>query len=542
VSGRCRSLAAILLAAVLAGGCGGGSPRRAADTGPALVLMATAPNSLDPAVGDNPEALEADWLVYTPLLTYLHSAGVPGSRPIPGLAAATPTVSGGGTVYTLTLLPGLRYSDGQPVKAGDFARAVERAVKLWPPASDLLTGHIVGAAAYAAGRARSISGVTADDATGEIQVHLTAPYGEFENLLALPALAPVPAATPLRAEPASPPPGVGLYKLAGIVPGRSFSLVVNPGWSKLPIAFLPRQAHTDIEFRITGDAQANASAVLDNRADLIDWTTAIPGDLLARLRRVPARRYRRRAVDGTYLAFLNVAARPFSSQLARQAVRAALDQNTLARLGSGALRKGCYVLPPALFGHPQDACPEGNPAGDGNLPLAEALVRRSGTAGARVTVWSPGEEPEEAWMAYYAALLDRIGFNAALKVVPAGDYYRTIGERRPAPQTGFAEDQQQIPYPSAFYEPLTAGSQRNWGEIDDPYLNRAVHLLANVPAASIGAAVDFWHQIELYTARRAYVAVLGYATMPELVSDRVDLGELVFNPAVGYDWSSLRFR
>jgi peptide/nickel transport system substrate-binding protein len=287
VSVRCRSLAAVLLAAVLAAGCGGGSSRRAVETGPALVLMASVPNSLDPAVGDNPEALEADWLVYTPLLTYLHSAGVPGSRPIPGLAAATPTVSGGGTVYTLTLLPGLRYSDGQPVKAGDFARAVERAVKLWPPASDLLTGHIVGAAAYAAGRARSISGVTVDDATGEIQVHLTAPYGEFENLLALPALAPVPAGTPLRAEPASPPPGVGLYKLAAIVPGRSFSLVVNPGWSKLPVAFLPRRAHTDVEFRITGDPQANATAVLEDRADLIDWTTALPGALLGTLRHAP---------------------------------------------------------------------------------------------------------------------------------------------------------------------------------------------------------------------------------------------------------------
>jgi peptide/nickel transport system substrate-binding protein len=71
--------------------------------------MAAAPDSLDPAVAYTPQALEADWLVYTPLLTYNHSAGVPGTIVIPGLASALPTISDGGRTYSFTLLPGLAY-------------------------------------------------------------------------------------------------------------------------------------------------------------------------------------------------------------------------------------------------------------------------------------------------------------------------------------------------------------------------------------------------------------------------------------------------
>ena len=45
------------------------------------------------------------------------------------LAVALPTPTAGGRVYTFTLRPGLRYSNGAPVRASDFRRAVERVVR-----------------------------------------------------------------------------------------------------------------------------------------------------------------------------------------------------------------------------------------------------------------------------------------------------------------------------------------------------------------------------------------------------------------------------
>src|ERR1700759_3921450 len=143
-----RRLRKLALGAAIAGlavaGCGGStSPGQPEPGGEVSVVMAVAPNSLDPAVGSNPEALEADWLVYTPLLSYYHSNGLPGTQVFAALGSSAPTISDGGRTYSLSLVPGLTYSDGQAVKASDFLWAVERAIKLgWRDAPELLTNRI----------------------------------------------------------------------------------------------------------------------------------------------------------------------------------------------------------------------------------------------------------------------------------------------------------------------------------------------------------------------------------------------------------------
>ena len=43
--------------------------------GTATVLMGTAPDYLDPQEGYTTQAAEADWISYTPLLTYRHASG-----------------------------------------------------------------------------------------------------------------------------------------------------------------------------------------------------------------------------------------------------------------------------------------------------------------------------------------------------------------------------------------------------------------------------------------------------------------------------------
>jgi peptide/nickel transport system substrate-binding protein len=544
---RPRLVAVALGASLLAAGCGGSSHRTSDRLTPTLVvLQATGPDSLDPAVGDTPQALEADWLAYTPLLTYVHSAGDPGTRITTGLAVDYPTISDGGRTYTLNLRSGLIYSNGQPVRASDFAWAVERAIKLWPSAEQFIISRIVGARAFTAGRSRTISGITTDDATGLITIRLTAPSGAFENVLASPSTAPVPAGTPFSDQGSSPPPGVGPYEIANVVVGKSFSLVKSPTWRREPVLDLPG-AYVNVDVRITGDARANALSVLNNTADVFDWTDQIPSDLLPQIEKVAGDRFATHVVDSTNVIFMNVARKPFSSQSARQAVRAALDQNTLDQLDPGTLLSGCYLIPPTLYGHPHDACPEGNPAGGGNLALAKTLVQRSGMGGVPVTVWSQTGSPSRSWMTYYTSLLNQIGFKASLKLVPDQSYYETVGELKRHPQTGFAGFDADFPNPLGFYEPLTGKAiqptgNRNLSELDDPVINATVRALAAVPASNLSAVYNFWNQLELYVANKAYLAVLGYPTFPEFVSDRVNRRALIFSPVVGYDWTSLRLK
>jgi hypothetical protein len=250
-------------------------------------------------------------------------------------------------------------------------------------------------------------------------------------------------------------------------------------------------------------------------------------------------------MQSTYLIFMNVTRKPFSSQLAREAVLAGIDQRTMAALAGGLLQTGCYVLPPTMFGHPHTACPDGNPVGGGNLAAARSLMKRSGMAGTRVTVWSAASTPARQWMSYYTSLLNQIGLNASLKSVPDQRYYQTIADPGHAAQTGFGAVAPMLPNPAVLYQQLTgrltptSGSQ-NWSQISDSYIDTTVRALAAVPASTVEGVQNFWQQLERYVAGKGYVAVFGYGTAPEFVSDRIDLRRLILSPVAGYDWSSLR--
>jgi peptide/nickel transport system substrate-binding protein len=535
------------VACLVLAGCGGTKSSRPRGPETVTLLMARAPNSLDPAIGDTPEALEADWLVYTPLLTYAHAGGVPGTQVISGLTTDPPTIRDGGRIYTLTLRPGLVYSDGEPLRASDFTWAVERAIRLgWVGAPQLITRRIVGAAAFAAGRARTISGISTDDTTGEIAIHLTAPWGPFDNVLALPVMAPIPRTTPLRDESSHPPTGIGAYEFGKVVPGRAFSLVHNPRWQPGHLPGSP-PGHVDVDVRITGNARLNATAVLENTADVFDSADRIPSTLLPRILGQAARRYSKQAVNSTDVIFMNVARRPFTSQLARIAVQTALNERTLKRLGSDTFQEGCFLLPPSLWGHPHDQCPRGDIEKGGDVAAARALVARSGMAGSRVTVWSAARPPVLSWMAYYTSLLNQIGFRARLKLVRNANYFATIGNLKLHPQTGFGQFSPELQSPVDFYERLIgsgilAVDNQNWGEIDDAYLNRQVAILGAVPATNLAAVSSFWHGLEDYVADRAYLAVFGYETAPVFVSDRLNPSSVRLSPVVGLDWSSFRLK
>src|SRR5436305_363139 len=150
--------------------------------GSATVAMPTAPDYLDPQLAYSTEGAEADWIAYTPLLTYRHREGGEGTDLIPGLALRLPRISPEGRRYRLTLRKGLVYSNGRPVKASDFKYTIERAIRLGWPGKRFLTDNIVGAAAYDRGRARHVSGIVTDDTTGKINIKLVRADGAFSNV------------------------------------------------------------------------------------------------------------------------------------------------------------------------------------------------------------------------------------------------------------------------------------------------------------------------------------------------------------------------
>jgi peptide/nickel transport system substrate-binding protein len=564
---RHPTLAALLLslvAAVVVSACGSSSSSSSATSsgsasstssassgstsgGTVSLVMGTAPDSLDPGMAYTSQAWEPDWLAYTGLTTYAHANGAAGTVLIPGVATSLPKITDGGKTYTVTLRKGLVFSNGTPVKASDFAYTVERSIKIpWGGSGQFITATIQGGTAFANGKAKTISGITANDATGQITIHLVAPYGPFDNVLAFPALGIIPSGTPLKNEPNSPPPGVGPYMITNIVPNASFSLVKNPHWAAMNIPAIPA-GNVNVNVKISSNVDANALSVLNNSADVFDWGDTIPGSLLPQIQSQGKDRFANVNLGAqTYYVFLNSKTKPFNNQLAREAVVTGLNQNAMARLGSGSLSPGCFFLPPAIIGHPTSPCPYGTP-GDGDLAKAKQLVQQSGMAGTPVTVWSQNRSPRLQWMTYYTSFLNSIGFKATQKVIADATYFQTIGNLKLNPQTGFADWNQDFPNPVDFYlllsgQAILPTNNQNFGQVDDPYINSQVNKLGAVPTSQLNSVASQWQATDEYTAKKAYLAVFGYRTVPKFTSDRINFGAVIFQPVYGLDWSSFQLK
>ena len=549
---------AALVSAVAVGACGSSSSSSTPKTtstpaktgGTVTELMGTFPQSLDPGLDYTTQGAEINWLAYTGLTTYAHANGAAGTQLIPGLATALPTISNGGKTYTATLRKGLVFSNGKPVVASDFTYTVERAIKIpWGGSGEFITPVIAGATAYANGKAKTISGITTNNATGQIVVHLTAPYGPFENVLAFPSMGIIPAGTPMKVEPTNPPPGVGPYETKNIVANQSYSGVPNPYWAKMAIPGIPAGKVT-VNVKVDSNVTSNALSVLNNTADVFDWADTIPGSLLNQIKSQASSRFQFKNLGGSvYYIFMDSQSKPFNNQLVREAVVTGINEEAMRTLGSGTLIPACFFLPPFVPGHPSASCPyQSTPPSTGNLAKAKALVKQSGLAGTPVTVWSEERSPRLQWMTYYTSFLNQIGLKATLKTVSDTTYFTTIGDLALHPQTGFADWNMDFPNPVDFYGVLLDGNSilktdnENFGETNDPYINKQVTALEGTPTAQLSTVASKWQALDEYVAKKAYVAVFGYQTFPEFTSDRMNYGALVFQPEYGWDWTSFSLK
>jgi len=541
---RVRAGVAILAAAALISGCG--SSEKVVG-GSAKVTMPTPPDYLDPQLASTPEGAQADWIAYTPLLTYRHKSGADGTELIPGLAQRLPRISPDGRRYRLVLRKGLVYSNGRPVAAGDFEYTIERAIRLGWPGKHFLTDNIVGAEAFDRGQADDISGIETDDATGTITIDLVRPWGAFENVLGLPATGLVPSGTPMQDLSADPPPGVGAYRITDVRPGRSWTMVRNHGFEALEIPDIPAGSLERVAVKIVHSPAAAASQVISGGADGYDPGAPMPPGIQARARALGSKRFDMLSVPSTLYFFLNTVRPPFSSELARRAVVTAMNRPYMAKLSKGALAPDCYLIPDGIVGHPSASCPYGGADDRGDLGTARQLVQASGTAGTPIVVWVEDSSPERAYARYYTKLLNRIGFDARTKTVATPQDFGREVNGRVQPQTGFASWFNDFPNPIDFYSVLDSrfigppGSP-NMGHVNDLFIQQQLEKLSLVQAQDLGTAAGDWRDLDEYAAKKAYLAVFGTQLVPKLISARLDPSSAVIHPLFLSDWSSWSLR
>ena len=528
---RQRVIAVMAAAAACAGlaacaGSGDGGVDGSARKGGSITIAATdAPDSLDPAVAESPRAHQALWLVYTPLLTYRRAEGAKGTELVPGLAEEMPEISEDGITYIFKLREGLRYSDGKPVRAGDFEHTVKRVLRLGAGRS-LFMG-IDGAEEYvkASDESADILGIEADEKAREITVRLTGRDPTFLNKLATTFAGMVPGGTPFRDLTSRPPPGVGPYRIAKAGRGRGFVMSQSRRFDlgDTPVGNVQR-----VTTRVVADDAAQTEGVVKGRFDYMQGSP--PVAQLPEIRSKYKDRYKEKATLSTFWFFLNARTPPFDNEKVRKAVNLALDKQALMRLFAGRLEPTCNFLPRGIPGFSRiDPCPWGDPGLKGDPERARQLIEDTGEQGKPVTVFSERNARQRQVARYFAGLLDKIGLRAKVRAV------RSLrGARRGRAQTGFASYRAELPHPRPFMARLD-------GDVIDPDLEEKLDELALEPDR--GKAAEGYAELDRRIVESAYMAPYGVERHSVFLSERMDPANCaLFHPVYGADYSSFCLR
>jgi ABC-type oligopeptide transport system substrate-binding subunit len=163
---------------------------------------------IDPALASSPPGWALLDTTCARLMAYPDKPPPQGFRLQPEVAAAFPKVSRDRKTYTFRLRSGFRFSNGAPVRASAFARAINRTLApgLNSPAV-YYTRDILGADDVLAGKSPAARGVVARGNT--LVIRLTRPAPDFPHRTASTFFCAVPPTLPVDPE------GVGAFPAAG---------------------------------------------------------------------------------------------------------------------------------------------------------------------------------------------------------------------------------------------------------------------------------------------------------------------------------------
>ena len=464
---------------------------------------------LDPQQAYTGQSWWAMWNVYETLLTYRHVDGPAGYKLVPGLAQSLPTVSRNGKVYKFKLRKGLKYSNGAAVKASDFEWAIKRGFLAQGQGVGFYT-DIAGAEAYSKNPTAGgdISGIVTNNAKRTITIRLAKARGDFLTILALLFAAPVPGNTDPAIQNGSIP-GTGPYKFSNYDPNRSFTMVRNPFFK--PTKNIPKGNPNTIDVQLVGDADAATQRVINGQADYSN--AAIPPDRIADAKGKGKLLLRKTA--NTYYFWMNIKEAPFNKLKVRQAVNYAIDRKALQTLVWGGLgRPTQNVLPPTYPSYRKlNLYPH-------NLAKAKTLINQAGAKGAKVTVWTRNVSDAVTAAQYYTSLLNQIGLNASLNVLPRATYYTTIGNVDTHAQTGWARWLEDYPHPLDWFDVLLNGDRitnqdnNNYAWYKNKKTDAAIESLKKAPILT-PAVNARWAKVEKQIMQQAPWAPWSNRVFPE---------------------------
>src|SRR3954452_8777421 len=525
--------AAALMALALLAGCGSSNkksssstPSNSGKTFSTLHVVWGDTDYMDPGLSYRLESWQLFQNIYEGLVVQKHASGAASTDIVPALATSMPTVNSDGTNYKFTMRKGLKYSNGQPVKASDFPATIVRDFNMNSPGVGFYS-NIVGADGCEKNptTCKSISGIIADDAAGTVEIKLAKPQSDFLYVLSLPFSALVPKGTPPKPLTNPPPPSSGPYYISSYQPHKSFVIKRNPFYKKGSIPTVPQGNPDQVLGTITDDQAASAQKVISGQADYDSNT--LPTDRLAQIQKKYADQVHFYPTPSTYYFFMNQKTPPFDKLEARKAVNYAVDRNQLVKIFGGLGKTTQNFLPPTY--------PQYKKISTYNLDLAKAkqLVQQSGTKGMKVTVYTIGDDQtDKAAGEYLQGVLKSIGWNAGIRELAGGTYFTIIGNQATKAQIGFTDWFQDYPYPTDWFGVLQDGTKitqvhnNNNSNVNVPAINKEIARLSHLPPdqANSSETNDAWAKVDndLMVKYASQVPYLNRITS-DFFSSRMDL-------------------
>ncbi|MBV8991046.1 MAG: hypothetical protein JO372_21030 [Solirubrobacterales bacterium] len=392
----------------------------------ALTSAKTSVDSVDPAFYDAAGNPQFTGLAYDALVSFQQTTGADGLRLVPDLALSIPTPTDGGRTYTFRIRPGIRYSDGQRLRASDFRRGIQRLFRVRSQGTFLYGGLVGAQACEAHPRGCHLTrGIVTNDALRTVTFHFTAPDPEFLfHLTEFAFSAPIPPGTPDRETNSPAVPGTGPYKIGSVAPDE-IRFVRNPFFREWSHAAQPAGNPNSIVWRSVPSIQAGVTAIERGRAD---WLFGEPP--FAQFHQLelqyPSLLHNNPQWAVNFLP-LNTYLAPFNDLRVRQALNYAINRATLVNFygGPSFAIPTCQTIVPGIPGY-RRYCPYTlHPRADGawrapDMARARRLVKQSGTIGERVVLVGGGQFGyiPPATTGYIAGVLRSLGYRVEVRPIP----------------------------------------------------------------------------------------------------------------------------
>ena len=522
-----------LFALVIAGA--GQSGTTASHRGGTLKLLAkSAGGTLDPQVNYTLQYWQLFQATYDGLLAFKKAGGSDAFTVVPDLAQSLPTPTNGGKTWVFKLRKGIKFSNGAPLTVNDVVASFQRIFKVKSPTSGTFYAGIVGAQTCLKTPATCTlkGGVIGNAKANTVTINLIAPDPEFKYRISVPHASILPAGSPPNDAGTKPLPGTGAYYFASYNPNKQLVLKRNPYFKQWSHDAQPDGYPDEIIQSYGLTVEAQVTAVENGQGD---WTYEnVPADRLNELGSKYASQVHVAPLTAFWYLPMNVNLPPFNNLKARQAVNYAIDRNAAVKIfgGPNLATPSCQVLPPGFPGH-QDYCPyTKNPGKTWSAPdLAKAkqLVKESGTAGQKVTVYSSDDDVNKSMGVYVQSVLNEIGYKASVKPISVNIFFTYVQNTKNKVQINVQQWYQDYPAASDFLyvlfgcESFHPGSDSsiNFSGFCNKPINALMHKALTLAVTNEASANILWTKVDKEVTDQAPMATLFNPKHIDFVSKRV---------------------